>query len=72
MYHHFVINQHNVRVTVIYTIKIITRILQSFRSKFLQPYERILFNRVENLKLQTKNKEIFSIITYRSALLQSR
>jgi hypothetical protein len=54
MYHYFVISQHNVRVTVIYTTQIITRILQPFWTKFLQPYKHILFNREKDLKLQTK------------------
>jgi len=57
--HHFVINQQNVRVTVIYTTQIITRILQSFISKFLLSYEHILFKIEEDLELQTKKGRNF-------------
>jgi hypothetical protein len=68
MYHHFVVIQQNLRVTVIHTIQIITRVLQPFWSKFLQPYENILFNREEDLKLQTKkqtNRFSVSLLTGR-------
>jgi hypothetical protein len=72
IYLHFVISKQNFRVTVTYLTQIITCTLQSSWNKTRQPYKPILVKREEELNLQTKKTQIFKVITYRSALLQSR